>query len=76
MTRVAAAVGFVLMMMTGGIHAGRTTMLDAKTFGLVIFEASSGEEAKRIMESDRAVTDGIMTAEVFPYTIVLRRTER
>jgi uncharacterized protein len=58
------------------IHAGRTTTLDMKTFGLVIFEAPSAEEASRIMESDPAVKDGIMTAEVFPYKIVLRRTER
>jgi uncharacterized protein YciI len=58
------------------IHAGRTTVLDSKTFGLVIFEASSADEAKRVMESDPAVKDGIMTAEVFPYKIVLRRTEQ
>ena len=55
------------------ILAGKTNDLDARTFGLVIFEASSDEEARAIMASDPAVAEGIMTAELFPYRIALCR---
>lgn len=57
------------------ILAGRTTVLDETTFGIVIVEADSLEAARKLMQSDPAVEGGIMTAEVFPYEIVLRRKE-
>jgi uncharacterized protein YciI len=42
-------------------------------FGLVIFEASSEDEANDLMNSDPAVKSGIVTAELFPYRISLLR---
>ncbi|MGI6577187.1 MAG: YciI family protein [Eubacteriales bacterium] len=53
------------------ILAGKTDGLDENTFGIVIFEADSEEEARSIMESDPAVAEGIMKAELFPYRVAL-----
>lgn len=53
--------------------AGRTL---EKTFGLVIFEAESEVEARRLMNNDPAVTEGMMTAELFPYHVALIRGEK
>ena len=58
------------------ILAGKTDGLDERTFGIVIFEADSEEEARTIMNSDPAVAEGIMTAELFPYTVALLRGAR
>lgn len=55
------------------ILAGKTDGLDARTFGLVLFEAASEEEARAIMAADPAVAGGIMTAELFPYRVALSR---
>ncbi|HNZ83141.1 MAG TPA: YciI family protein [Sedimentibacter sp.] len=53
------------------VLAGKTDGLDEKTFGIVIFEADSEEEAKLIMENDPAIAEGIMKAELFPYRVAL-----
>lgn len=53
------------------ILAGRTLNMDEKTFGIVILEVESEQEAQTIMESDPAVSEGIMTAELFPYRVAL-----
>lgn len=53
------------------ILAGRTLNMDEKTFGIVIFEADSEEDAQIIMKNDPAVAEGIMTAELFPYRVAL-----
>jgi uncharacterized protein YciI len=45
--------------------------MDEKTFGIVIIDVSSEEEAKNIMENDPAVKEGVMTAELFPYRVAL-----
>ncbi|WP_421383072.1 YciI family protein [Bacillus salacetis] len=58
------------------ILAGKTTGLDADTFGLVIFEADSEEEALMVMNADPAVKEGIMTAELFPYQVALMQDLR
>ena len=55
------------------ILAGRTTESPDKTFGLVIFEAESGEAARLFMESDPAVVANIMTADLHPYSIAVQR---
>jgi uncharacterized protein YciI len=55
------------------ILAGKTNGLDENTFGIVIFEADSEEEAKFIMENDPAVAEGIMKAELFPYKVALMK---
>lgn len=48
---------------------GRTQNRDAGTFGIVIFRASSNEEAQSIMSSDPAVKQGVMRAELYPYKV-------
>lgn len=53
------------------ILAGRTLAMDPDGMGLVIFNAGSEDEARRIMESDPAVKQGIMTARLFPYSVAL-----
>lgn len=55
------------------ILAGKTDGLDELTFGIVVFEASSFEEALSIMEEDPGVKEGIMTATLFPYHVALSR---
>jgi uncharacterized protein YciI len=51
---------------------GRTLNTDASAFGSVIFQAQSHSEATLIMEGDPAVAGGVMTAELFPYKIVMQ----
>ena len=53
--------------------AGKTEGIDEGTFGIVILEAESREEARALMESDPSVAEGIMTAELFPYRVALMR---
>lgn len=53
------------------ILAGRTLNMDEKTFGIVILEADSEEEAQFMMKNDPAIAEGIMTAELFPYRVAL-----
>jgi uncharacterized protein YciI len=55
------------------ILAGRTLIMDEKTFGIVILEVATEEEAQTIMENDPAVSGGVMTAELFPYRVALIR---
>lgn len=54
--------------------AGRTlNESDASQFGVVVFEAGSEEEARKIMEEDDAVKEKIMTAQLFPFKVALIR---
>jgi uncharacterized protein YciI len=54
------------------ILAGRTlNESDPSQFGVVIFEAASEEEARKIMEEDDAVREKIMTAQLFPFSVAL-----
>lgn len=53
------------------ILAGRTLNMDEKTFGIVILEVESEEEARNLMNNDPAISEGIMNAELFPYRIAL-----
>lgn len=56
------------------ILAGRTlNESDPSQFGVVIFEAASEEEARRLMEEDEAVKEKIMTAQLFPFKVALGR---
>ena len=59
-----AASGVVLM-------AGRTLNNDERTFGMIVFSASSKKEAAEIMRNDPAVRHGVMRAELFPYRVAL-----
>ena len=47
--------------------AGRTTNTDNSSFGIVIFNATSEEDARQIMNNDPAVKDHVFRAELFPY---------
>ncbi len=42
-------------------------------FGLCIIETDTEDEARHIMESDPAVVNGIVTAELYPYRVSLLR---
>lgn len=53
------------------ILAGRTTSDDYSSFGIIIFNAESDEDAKAIVENDPAVKNRIMRAEWYPYRIAL-----
>jgi uncharacterized protein YciI len=55
------------------ILAGRTQEPGDKTFGIAIFEAKDESAAHRFMESDPAVTAGLMTAELHPFSVALER---
>jgi uncharacterized protein YciI len=57
------------------ILAGRADVENEKTFGIVIFEADSFEEAVRIANEDPAVKAGIMSVEVFPFSLPLMKKE-
>lgn len=51
---------------------GRTQNNDETTFGLVIFQAGSEEEARALMNGDPAVAQGVMHARLYPYRIALK----
>ena len=55
------------------IFAGKTSEPLDVTFGLVVFEAASEEEARKFMEGDPAVVAGVMTATLHPYALALQR---
>lgn len=55
------------------ILAGRTMEPGDKTFGIAIFEAADEAAARAFMQADPAVAEGIMTAEVHPFAVVLER---
>lgn len=55
------------------ILAGRTMEPGAKTFGVVIFEAADESAARSFMNSDPAIGEKIMTAELHPYAVALQR---
>jgi len=51
--------------------AGRTTNTEYSSFGIVIFNASSEDEARQIMLNDPAVKQRIFRAELFPYSTAI-----
>jgi len=55
------------------ILAGRTQEPGDKTFGIVILSVSDEAAAQKFMESDPAVVAKLMTAELHPFTVHLRR---
>lgn len=56
--------------------AGRTLNTDHSSFGMIIFVASSEEEARKIMQNDPAVKQRVMRAELYPYRVALLGTLR
>jgi len=56
------------------ILAGRTlNESDPSQFGVVIFEADSEDDARKVMGADDAVREQIMTAQLFPFGVALIR---
>jgi uncharacterized protein YciI len=55
------------------ILAGKTDGMDESTFGIVILEVETRQEAEQIMLSDPAVDGGLMTAKLFPFKTALIR---
>ena len=64
-------VGHLQKLLDAGILmlAGRTLNEPADRIGIVIFRAADDEEARRCMESDPAIVEGVMTARLFPYRV-------
>jgi uncharacterized protein len=57
------------------LMAGRTLTADENTFGIVVCVAHSDEAATELMQTDPAVSRGLMTAELFPFRIALWSTK-
>jgi uncharacterized protein len=55
------------------ILAGRTMEPGDKTFGIAIFEATDEDAARKFMQEDPAVADGLMTAELHPFAVAVQR---
>lgn len=53
------------------VLAGKTAGIDEKTFGIVIIEVETEEDANTIMRNDPTVAEGIMKAELFPFKTAL-----
>ncbi|MHC0036154.1 YciI family protein [Pseudoneobacillus sp. C159] len=53
------------------ILAGKTDNLDETTFGIVILQVENEQAARTIMENDPTVKSGIMTAELYPYSVAI-----
>jgi uncharacterized protein YciI len=47
-------------------------MDERSSFGLVVFDADSEEEAREIMENDPAVANGLMTATLYPFKAIYK----
>jgi len=56
--------------------AGRTLNTDDNSFGIVVFVSSSESEARALMNGDPAVKQGLMKAELFPFTVALWSSKR
>src|SRR5207244_1022938 len=53
------------------ILAGRTQNTDNSSFGIVLFNAGTVEEAREIMLNDPSVKNKVVRAELFPYKVTL-----
>jgi uncharacterized protein YciI len=42
-------------------------------FGLVVLDAADEDEARRLMESDPSVREGVQTAELYPFKTFIAR---
>ncbi len=54
------------------ILVGRTLTTDENAMGLAIFRADSEDAARQVMNSDPAVTKGLMSATLYPFKVVLQ----
>ena len=56
------------------VFAGRTLTTGPESFGIVILEASEAD-ARRCMEEDPAVAQGVMQATLLPFRIAMQRAD-
>jgi len=54
------------------VLVGRTLTTDENTMGLAVFRAPSEDAARQIMKGDPAVKQGVMTATLYPFKVVLQ----
>ena len=47
--------------------------VDEGTFGITIFEAPDEVTARAVMQTDPAVSAGVMSAELYPYAVAAAR---
>lgn len=71
---VAEHLGYLQALKAAGILilAGRT-QVDEGTFGITIFEAPDEASARAVMQTDPAVSAGVMRAELYPYAVAVSR---
>lgn len=71
---VAEHLGYLQALKAAGILilAGRT-QVDEGTFGITIFEAPDEASARAVMQTDPAVSAGLMRAELYPYAVAVSR---
>ncbi len=53
------------------VLAGRTLTIGEESFGIIVFRADDEASAKALVESDPAVAAGVMSAELFPFSLAL-----
>ena len=53
------------------VLAGRTQITDDRTFGIVILNANTEQEARQRMENDPTVKGGVMQAELYPFRVAV-----
>ena len=58
------------------LMVGRTQTTTPDTMGLAVFLAEDEAAARAIMQSDPAVLEGVMRAELFPYRIAFGNAEK
>ena len=57
------------------IMAGRTQNTDNSSFGIVIINAESEDEARTIMHDDPGVKNRVVRGELYPYKIALLKAD-
>ncbi len=53
------------------LMAGRSLVETTESFGIVVFQAKTADEAQQIMDNDPAVLQGLMTAKLHPFSVAL-----
>jgi uncharacterized protein len=71
---IAEHFGYLQALKSAGILilAGRTQE-ESGAWGITIFEAPDEESARAVMQTDPAVSGGVMRAELYPYAVAVAR---
>lgn len=71
---IAEHFGYLQALKSAGILilAGRT-QVDEGTWGITIFEAPDEASARAVMQTDPAVSTGVMSATLYPYAVAVAR---